>query len=372
MQRDNEPQFLFPEAVLLAVGLMSGTSIDGIDAALIETDGRLKIERLAFHAMPYEAAFAHRLRAVLGRKELDHEITAVERELTLLHARAVGRLLANAGVRSQAVDVVGFHGHTIHHEPASNFTWQIGDGALLARECAIDVVADFRSSDIAGGGEGAPLAPIFHQALVSNLPKPIAILNIGGVANVTWIGQDGELIAFDTGPGNALIDDWTYRNTGKPMDKDGALAARGRIDPGVLAKLMENTYFGRTPPKSLDRNEFKVDVVEPLLVEDGAATLTAFTVQSVKAALTHLPTAPQRWIVCGGGRRNLRIMAELRRALGVDVDPMEAAGWDGDAIEAQAFAYLAARNLNGLPTSFPETTGVNAATSGGVLHRVAA
>jgi len=356
---------------LLAIGLMSGTSIDGIDAALIDTDGGRVIRPLGFHSMPYEPDFAHRLRAILGRKTQDAETEAVERDLTLLHARAVGRLLANAGVRANAVRLVGFHGHTVHHEPESGFTWQIGDGALLASECGIDVIADFRSADVAGGGEGAPLAPVFHAALATDLEKPLAVLNVGGVANVTWIGRNGQLRAFDTGPGNALIDDWTYRNTGKSMDRDGNLARRGTVDLDALDHLLRNSYFDRPPPKSLDRNAFDVAVVEPLLVEDGAATLTRFTAAAVARACAFLPDPPHRWIVSGGGRRNPAIMDDLRAVLGVPVEPMEAVGWDGDAIEAQAFGYLAARRLDNLPTSFPETTGVSSATSGGVLHKAA-
>lgn len=354
---------------MLAIGLMSGTSIDGVDAALIETDGVHQIDRLAFHSMPYEPEFADRIRAILGRTEADGETISVERELTLLHARAVERLLESVEGSAESVDVVGFHGHTIHHEPARGFTWQIGDGALLAAECGIDVVADCRSADIAGGGEGAPLAPIFHAALMAAFEKPVAVLNIGGVANVTWIGKDDELMAFDTGPGNALIDDWAYKNTGKPMDRDGAIARRGDIDVVVLEGLLKAPYLKRMPPKSLDRNEFDTSLAEPLLVEDGAATLTAFTIGCIKASLDYFPAPPARWVVCGGGRRNPALMAGLGSALGVPVEPMETLGWDGDAIEAQAFAYLAVRKLKILPTSFPETTGVAAPTTGGILHR---
>jgi len=347
---------------------MSGTSIDGIDAALIDTDGKHRIDRLAFHSAPYEPKIVDRIREILGRSEPDGEIAAIERDLTLLHVRAVEALLAKAQVKRELVRVIGFHGHTIHHEPACGFTWQIGDGGLLAAKCGIDVVYDCRSADVAGGGEGAPLVPIFHAALMAEQEKPIAVLNLGGVGNVTWIGEDDALIAFDTGPGNALIDDWAYRFTGKPMDRDGAMARRGKIDDRILADLLSNTYLHRAPPKSLDRNEFDTSAIEPLLVEDGAATLTAFTVACVRVALTHFPTPPLRWIVCGGGRKNPAIMANLRLALGVPVDLVESEGLDGDAIEAQAFAYLAVRRLLDLPTSFPETTGVVRPTCGGVLH----
>ncbi len=346
---------------------MSGTSIDGIDAALIDTDGNHRIERLAFYSEPYEQDVADRIRNTLGRLEPDQETRAVERDITMLHAQAIETLLARASIDHSTVGVVGFHGQTLHHEPSRGFTWQIGDGKLLAAKSGIDVVADFRSADVDDGGEGAPLAPIFHAALMSGHEKPIAVLNLGGVGNVTWIGPDDKLIAFDTGPGNALIDDWAYRYMGKPMDRDGAMACRGQIDNKALAALLRFPYLRRPPPKSLDRNEFDTTAIEPLLAEDGAATLTAFTVACVHSALDHLPAIPVRWVVCGGGRKNPAIMAGLRLMLGVPVDPMEALGWNGDAIEAQAFAYLAVRKLEGLPTSFPETTGVKKPTSGGVF-----
>jgi len=356
---------------LLAVGLMSGTSIDGIDAAIVETDGDRSVRPISFHSAFYEPAFANSLRAILGKKDRSADVDEVERELTLLHAKAVGELLAKSNVPAAAVDVIGFHGHTIHHEPHEHFTWQIGDGALLASASGIDVIADFRSADVANGGEGAPFAPIFHAALLGDRDLPIAILNIGGVANVTFIGNDDRLIAFDTGPGNALIDDWANRNIGKPMDRDGALARRGTVDRAVLDQLLDNPYFARMPPKSLDRNDFDPSPVEPLLVEDGAATLTQFSVESIAMSCQHLPEQPQRWIVCGGGRRNPVLMAGLRDALGVPVEPMEAVGWDGDAIEAQAFAFLACRTLKGMPISFPETTGVSEPQVGGVLFKAA-
>ncbi len=371
MKRDNATESSIEEVKLLAVGLMSGTSIDGIDAAIVETDGVRSVRPISFHSEFYEPEFANSLRAILGRKDRSSEIDEVERELTLLHAKAVSRLLAKSDVRAEAVDVIGFHGHTIHHEPDQRFTWQIGDGALLAEEIGIDVVADFRSADVANGGEGAPLAPVFHAALLGDRDLPIAILNIGGVANVTFIGNYDELIAFDTGPGNALIDDWANRNIGKPMDRDGALAKRGKVDREVLAELLDNSYFERLPPKSLDRNNFDSSPVEPMLVEDGAATLTQFSVESIAISRRHFPEQPKRWIVCGGGRRNPALMAGLRNALGVAVEPIESAGWDGDAIEAQAFAYLACRTLKGMPIRFPETTGVLEPQIGGVLFRAA-
>ena len=352
---------------LWALGLMSGTSLDGVDAALVRTDGVRVLEFGPFRTEPYEPAFRERLRAVLGGKG---DVAGVECDLTGIHTAAVKALLREAG--GVKADLIGFHGHTILHAPEAHRTWQIGDGALLARQTGIDVVHDFRSADVAAGGEGAPLAPVYHAALAGELERPLAVLNIGGVANVTWI--DGppaapELIAFDTGPGNALVDDWVHRRDGRLYDADGALAASGRVDADALARLLDHGYFGRRPPKSLDRDAFSTAPVAKLSGPDGAATLTAFTAHAVARAVAHFPAPPRRWLVTGGGRHNKTMMASLARVLPGTVEPVEAARWNGDGLEAQAFAYLAVRSLRGLPLSFPGTTGVGRPTAGGVLRR---
>jgi len=354
-----------PGKTMLAVGLMSGTSLDGIDAALIETDGQSRVRPVAALTEPYEGTLRERIRASLGSTARSAALDALERDLTLAHARIVRDLLAGQGIEPSAVGVVGFHGHTVLHRPEVHRTWQIGDGALLARETGIDVVADFRSADVAAGGQGAPLAPVFHAAIASGLEKPVAMLNVGGVANVTWIGPAGEMIAFDTGPGNALIDDWVLRRKGQPADIDGGLAAAGTVDAALLAALLNNPYFEAPPPKSLDRDDFDPAPVQALGDADGAATLTAFTAAAVARAVPHLPAAPLRWIVCGGGRRNPVLMRMLAERLGAPVDPVEAMGWDGDMIEAQAFAYMAVRSLRGLPISWPGTTGAPGPLRGG-------
>jgi anhydro-N-acetylmuramic acid kinase len=263
--------------------------------------------------------------------------------------------------------VVGFHGHTILHRPAERRTWQIGDGALLARRLGTDVVADFRSADVAAGGEGAPLAPLFHAALAASLQKPVAVLNIGGVANVTWVGEGEAILAFDTGPGNALIDDWVQGRTGAAADFDGTLARAGRSSATHVAQFLEAPFFDRPPPKSLDRDDFREIMPEQLSVEDGAATLTEMTAAAVAAARCHFPRPVREWLVSGGGRHNTALMDALSRHLGVPVRPVEAVGWDGDALEAQAFAYLAVRSMLGLPLSLPSTTGVPRPMPGGRL-----
>jgi anhydro-N-acetylmuramic acid kinase len=350
-----------------AIGLMSGTSLDGIDVATVETDGVARVVWGPSMTIPYPADFRDRLRGVLGGIG---RVTEVEAELTRLHAEAVEQFLDRH--KGPAVDVVGMHGHTIVHRPAARRTWQLGDGAALAQRLGIDVVADFRSADVAAGGEGAPLAPLFHAALASALPKPLAVLNLGGVGNVTWIGAGRgdnapDILAFDTGPGNALIDDWVRRHTGAAADVDGAFALAGQASEAHVARFLEHPYFIRLPPKSLDRDDFRDALPESLSLADGAATLTEMTAAAVAAGRRHFPAPAREWLVCGGGRHNPALMAALSRRLDAPVRPVETVGWDGDALEAQAFAYLGVRSLAGLPLSLPSTTGAPRPMTGGRL-----
>jgi len=350
----------------LALGLMSGTSLDGIDAALVETDGRTVARLGAWATRPYDARLREQLRSVLGGRG---DVGAAERALTEAHAAAVAGLLAEAGVAPADVAVIGFHGHTVLHQPERRRTWQIGDGALLARLTERPVVNDFRSSDVAAGGQGAPLVPLYHAALASELERPLAVLNLGGVANVTFIGEDGGLLAFDTGPGNAPIDDWLRRHRGQAMDAGGALARAGRIDAARVDAALAHVYFDRAPPKSLDRDDFTAAMAGDLAAADGAATLTEIAARAAAAAVRHFPAPPRRWLVTGGGRHNAALMAALARNLDATVEPVEAVGWRGDALEAEAFAFLAVRSLAGLPLSLPSTTGVPQPVLGGKLWR---
>jgi anhydro-N-acetylmuramic acid kinase len=348
-----------------AIGLMSGTSLDGVDAAWIETDGE-HVSRTGMAAtLHYEESMRADLRRLLDLAPSIHPddvfLRGVERRLTEDHAIAVAMI-------GQGADVIGFHGQTILHAPDRKFTWQIGDAALLAARTRTPVVHDFRSADVTAGGQGAPLAPLYHAALARDLPKPLMVVNIGGVANITWLGADGEILACDTGPGNGPLDDFLRQHTGQPFDKDGELAARGLVRQDHLTALMAHPYFARPAPKSLDRLTFSA-VLEPILrglnPADGAATLTAFTVAAIVAA--PVPAPPLRVLVCGGGRKNLTLMDRLRKAFGVPADPVETVGWDGDALEAQCFAFLAVRALRSLPLSLPGTTGVPAPLTGGVV-----
>ena len=353
-------------AVKRAIGLMSGTSADGVDAAFILTGGE-HIEAFGpALTIPYPEPLRQELLALMAdpaRAEHD-PLQSLEAALTQANIEAAQTLIRTVG----PVDVVGMHGQTILHRPERRFTRQLGDGALAARTLGTTVVNRFRHADVAAGGQGAPLVPVFHRALLGPIPHPTAILNLGGVANVTYV-DGATLLAFDTGPASALLDDWMRQRTGAPFDADGATAAAGHIDEAIVNAMLAHPYFDQKPPKSLDRNAFSLTPITALSVEDGAATLAAFTTRSIARALDHLPKPPSRWLVAGGGRHNHSLMSGLRTALG-HVDPVESIGWNGDALEAQAFAFLAVRSLRGLPLSYPGTTGVPHPMPGGVIHMV--
>lgn len=359
-----------------AIGLMSGTSMDGVDVALLDTDG----ETIAGFGPTGYRAYTDNERAIIrealkegarlsAKAERTPALAKAEDLVTRAHAEAVERFMADNGLSRAEIEVIGFHGQTVLHRPDLKLTVQIGDGHALRQRLGIPVVYDLRAADIAAGGQGAPLVPVFHKALATRagLAAPLAIVNVGGVANVTFIGRDGELVAFDTGPGNALIDDWMRERTGKPMDDGGAMAAAGRADEALLAWFLVHPFFAKSPPKSLDRNAFAHRIVGNVATADGAATLTAFTARSIARAADFTRERPGIWIVTGGGARNgelLRLLAHHARA---EVRTGEDVGWSSDFLEAQAFAFLAARSMRGLPLTFPSTTGVSTPTTGGVV-----
>ena len=359
---------------MLAIGLMSGTSLDGIDAALLDTDGEGEVRPLGFVTRPYSSDQRTAIgRAVQRALEMerpgdDRTIRTAERMLTDAHAALVHDLLDAAGMEASAVAVCGFHGQTIAHRPDRGWTWQIGDGAGLARAIGVPVIDQLRTADVAAGGQGAPLLPVYHRALCAALPKPVAVLNLGGVGNLTWIGEGDELIAFDTGPANGLINQWVEHATGRAYDEGGALAAVGAVHASVLDTMLDNPWFDLPPPKSLDRHDFTDQPAMGLSLEDGAATLTRFTAETVALGLQLCAATPRRLIVAGGGRHNPTLMRMTGEACGIVPEPIEALGWNGDATEAEGFAYMAVRSLKGLPISFPGTTGVPVPMTGGVLR----
>jgi anhydro-N-acetylmuramic acid kinase len=353
-----------------AIGVISGTSMDGIDVALIRSDGEMRVEPGPGTTCPYPEPLGHALRAVAASAgDAEKPQIELERQVTDAHVASVERFLDKFAVARESIAVAGLHGQTILHSPQAGLTRQLCDGARAAAALKIDVVCDFRSADVAAGGEGAPLAPIYHAAITARLGRPLMILNWGGVGNVTWLGSQGEIVAFDTGPANAMLDDFLIRRRGIAFDAEGELARSGRVDAPTLGRMMRHPYFDRPPPKSLDRNHFATLAaeIEGLSDADGAATLSAFTVEATAAAVRHIPDAPQRWIVSGGGRRNTFLMQRLAERLGVAVEAVESIGFDGDVLEAQCFAYLALRSRRGAPLSFPTTTGVPTPTTGGVF-----
>jgi anhydro-N-acetylmuramic acid kinase len=360
---------------LRAIGLMSGTSLDGVDVALIESDGEVVTRRGPTSFRPYSEN-----ECALLRKALDEAVALTDRHarpgvlqsaeglITACHAEAVEAFLKEHAIGAGSIDVIGFHGQTVLHRPERALTIQIGDGRSLADRLGITVVHDFRADDVAAGGQGAPLVPVYHRALAlgAKAPLPMAIVNIGGVANVTFIAGDGAISAFDTGPGNALIDDFVFRRTSQPFDDGGRIAARGRPDEALLAWLMVHPFFSARPPKSLDRNWFSQGIAAHLSLEDGAATLAEFTARALGRALDFALERPRMLVFAGGGAKNADLLERIGRAGGIaDLRKAEDFGWSADSMEAEAFGFLAVRSLFGKPLSFPETTGVARPQTGG-------
>lgn len=369
----------------VALGLMSGTSMDGIDLALLRTDGIGSIEIGPAGFVPYEAKFRDALAASLEtaksidrREERPGNLVALEREITQRHARAVASFLDKRQGAWAKPEIIGFHGQTVLHRPERGVTVQLGDGALLAEETGIDVLYDMRAEDMRQGGQGAPLVPAYHAALARSRGEaiagrwPVAFVNIGGISNVTFVPEKGDPVAFDSGPGNSLIDQWVQREGGVPFDADGVIASEGGTVVQVVARYLANPFFERSGPKSLDRNDFTLDAAAGLELSDGARTLAAVSAEAILKAAEHMPQMPKLWIACGGGRKNPYIMNDLRegaRAAGADAILAEDLGLNGDSMEAEAWAFLAVRSLAGLPLTFPTTTGCRSPAAGGMLAR---
>lgn len=368
-----------------AIGLMSGTSMDGIDLAMLRSDGENALERGPSFFVPYEAAFRQRItvgleeaKAIVLREERPGMLAGLEREITERHADAVTRFLAADAGKWGQPDLVGFHGQTVLHRPHLGLTVQLGDGLLLAARTGLPVVYDMRANDMLHGGQGAPLVPAYHAALARTLPQPFAgeypvvFVNIGGISNITYVGESGDPVAFDTGPGNTLIDQWVSREGGVPFDAGGAIASEGAVIVSVVERYLDSPFFAKSGPKSLDRNDFTLHEVEGLELADGARTLASVSAEAILKSADHMPEAPRLWIVCGGGRKNPHIVGDLRAGAlkaGAQVILAEDAGFNGDATEAEAWAYLAVRAERGLPLTFPTTTGCSDAVTGGLITR---
>jgi anhydro-N-acetylmuramic acid kinase len=367
------------------LGFMTGTSLDAVDMAVLETDGE------TIHA--FGPAGERKMTSATRQVLLDATAAALawerdaprpaifaeaDRAITQEHLGAARGFMAEHGLSAADLDLVGFHGQTVLHQPQTSSravgrTIQLGDAQALASSLELPVACDFRGADVATGGQGAPLAPIYHAALVrrSALAPPVAVLNLGGVGNVTLVRSDGSIEAFDTGPANGMIDLFMQARTALRYDPEGRHARAGRVDADILAAYLTHPYFGQGGPKSLDRFDFSLESVAGLSLEDGAATLTAFAAEAVARGIQALAEPPTRLVATGGGRRNPTLMASIQARLGLPVQSAEAVGWRGDSIEAEAFAYLAARTAMGLPISFPATTGAPAPMTGGLIARPA-
>jgi anhydro-N-acetylmuramic acid kinase len=365
--------------MLTTIGLMSGTSLDGVDVAMIETDGKQIKSFGPSGYRPYTDKERGLLRQALTEAvdlaERDARpgiLREAERAVTVAHAEAVAAFTAQNRITCEDIDIVGFHGQTVLHRPERKLTVQIGDGAALAKAIHIPVMHDFRAADVAAGGQGAPFVPVYHRALAQSLQRegPIIVVNIGGVSNITYIDGNHTLIACDTGPGNALLDDHMLRTMNQPFDCEGRTAAQGAVDVAWVIRALEHPFFALPPPKSLDRNDFASLKLREMPPADGVATLTAFTAEAIARIVPQLPKAPKSWIVAGGGARNLTMLRMLRERLQpATVEAAETLGWAADSIEAQAFGLLAARGLKGLPLSYPATTGVPMPMTGGIIAR---
>lgn len=371
------------EPLLTAIGLMSGTSMDGIDVALIRTNGLDIVERGPFLGIPYDPAFREALKRALDdalsirdRRERPGSLPWVERELTLRHVTAVESFLSRYGLNTSHIDLIGFHGQTVLHRPDNALTVQLGDGPLLAEKTGIPVVYDMRANDMRHGGQGAPLVPAYHAALAAGLNSGkagVCFVNIGGISNLTAIGPDGSIRAYDSGPGNTLIDQWVEREAGIPFDQGGRIASEGRIVESLAARYLDHPFFTAEVRRSLDRNDFRPPESGEVELADGARTLAHVAAAAIIRSASHLSPFPERFVICGGGRLNSIIMQDLQHLAaghGAQVASAEEAGFDGDAMEAEAWAYLAVRAQKGLPLTFPGTTGVRQPVTGGVVVQV--
>ena len=375
--------------ILTALGLMSGTSMDGIDIALIRSDGKNIVERGPFLFVPYHKEFRTQITnglvdalAIKTRAQRPGNLKGLEKDITRFHERAVRQFLETYKINASEIDLIGFHGHTILHRPDDGLTVQLGDGQMLCNNTGVETIYDMRANDINNGGQGAPLVPVYHRALAHKIRQetgnnsPIAFVNIGGISNVTYVGEDNHLIAFDCGPGNALIDQWVSQIDGIEFDEDGLFGKRGKILKSVCDQYMDHPYFDLPIPKSLDRNDFKPLVDNKISLNDGARSLAHVTALAILQAANKLPKIPSIWVICGGGAQNPVIMDDLRAMIEnktpensrsnprvVSADQIDLSSM---AMEAEAFAYLAIRSKHGAYLTYPQTTGCGSAQSGGI------
>jgi anhydro-N-acetylmuramic acid kinase len=365
--------------LITSIGLMSGTSSDGIDASIIKSDGEKKVHFIGNQFLPYDEKTKLKIRALkekinltIDLKKYKLEINTLEREITLLHAKIINLVLEKFEIERSKINLIGFHGHTIFHSFIEKKTIQIGDGKLLSQLSKLNVINNFRENDINHGGHGAPLVPIFHKLIQTKLKlkKPLLFVNIGGISNITYLGKDEEIISLDTGPGNFLIDKILQLKSKNrtQYDKDGAIAFTGNVDKNILESYLSDPYYEILPPKSLDVNDFTLGPVRSLQLENAVATLSDLTSLTIVNALNFFSIRPNEIILCGGGRKNKYISKRIQSLSNILTTNIDKYQIDGDFIESQAFAYLAIRSFLNKPISFPDTTGVLKPLSGGEFN----
>lgn len=359
---------------VLAIGLMSGTSRRGVDAALIETDAFEHVRPLVFQTNPYSPGVRSLLAQarevaqslpIPGPHPVIDEAASV---VSSLHLEAIRKLLSSSGFEHTEIEVVGMHGHSIMHRPESGTSWQLGNGLALATESRINVVSDFVATDQGEGGCGGPLLPVFYRALMHEEAKPAAVLDLGETARLTAHYSDRELGSLEVGPGTRLLDAWMQLHFDKDFDEDGAMSARGTPDEDVIEELIAHPYFRKEAPKSVDLDIFSIAPVRDLSPEDGAATLAAFTAECVVRGLLRLAQRPDRFWVAGGGRKNATLLRMIASRTGISARPIDKLGWNGDALDAQGYAYLAVRRVALKSSTYPETTGVKVPAHCGKIH----
>ena len=356
------------------LGLMSGTSLDGIKVSLVSTDGIDVYQTYLSRRYGFDEVLRSKIRSVLGKKitndEEKKQIDDVEENITEFLTNIVKEICFETDVQ---IDAIGLEGPTICNEPQNHYTYQLGKGKILAKNIGIDVVTHFHNADILNGGLGSPISATYYNALAQNLGKPIAFINIGGTTNITWIGPFGEIISFDCGPGNALIDDWVAKHGGVLMDYNGKFAATGNINQKIVSVLLKHDFFAKYPPKTLDRNEFnnKIEHLEGLSLEDGAATVTEFIAQAIAYSLAfYLPEVPAQAVICGGGAKNPTLLRFLRNSLkSMNISTLPENELDVKIDDAASIAFLTARRIYNLPITFPSTTGIPIAITGGEIYK---
>ncbi|MBA1339322.1 MAG: anhydro-N-acetylmuramic acid kinase [Pelagibacterales bacterium] len=366
------------QKLITSIGLMSGTSSDGIDASVIKSDGEDIFDLIGNYFYPYDNETKLKIRKLKEKidkasdlKKNQEEIKTLEKEITLLHFKVINLLLNKLKINKSEIDLVGLHGHTIFHSFHEKKTKQLGDGKFLSQLTGLNVIYDFRENDLNNGGQGAPLVPIFHKLLQKKLQlsPPVVFVNIGGISNLTYLNNNDEIISFDTGPGNYLIDKMLQLKSNDKIqyDKNGEIALKGKIDKNILNTYLEDPYYDLTPPKSLDVNDFNLSLVRGISLENSITTLSELTSLTIVNSFNFFLKKPKEIILCGGGRKNNYIYKRIKKISNILTHNIDAYEIDGDFVESQAFAYLAIRSYLKKSISFPKTTGVLKPTTGGKL-----